>query len=544
MTAIYVKAFAGERPKADPRHLPNEAAQLAQGCHFYRGNLSALKKPLLTNETVDEDAKTIFKYLNQHWFAWDSYVNAVNSPVANDPWQRVYFTGDGYPKVTNNTVFSGANMPAVSYRLGVQAPETLIVAVVTEGEVEEGEEIDPNDDETRYYTQTFVTEQGEEGPPGDASLAVEVLTPDKDDTLVTLTLSPPNTNLSNITHRRIYRSVTGGGNADYLHVAEIPIAQGTFVDNLRGDELGSSLDTYDYDLPPTDLQGLVSMANGILAGFTGNTQCFSVAYLPYAWPTDYQLTTEHDIVTNVAVGNSVVALTEGFPYIFSGTTPDSIAGVKVESNQACVSARSAVFVKGMVLYASPDGLIQVTGNSTVTLTEQIMTKAQWQALKPETIEAYAQEGRYLAFYGDDLDKCFIFDPTTGDFRHVDATAACGFNGVLDDALYICNNGEISIWEADSELMSYVWRSKEYRFADISFSCALVKGDDLNLTGIKIITDGNTILDVTPGNLTKNAFRLPNDRGDTWSFELYGKGDVKIVTIADSMQTIKGLEYEA
>jgi hypothetical protein len=544
MTAIYVKAFAGERPKVDPRHLPNEYAQIAQGCHFYHGNLSALKKPLVTGETVQANAKTIFKYLNQHWFSWNADVSIVNSPIANDPWQRVYFTGDGYPKVTNNTVFSGSNMPAAAYKLGIQAPETLITAVVTEGEIEEGEVVDSNDDEDRYYTHTFVNEQGEEGPPGEASLKVSILTPDKLDTFVTLTLQPPNVNLSNITHRRIYRTSTGGGIADYLFVAEVPIAQGSFVDNVQGDELGASLETYDYVMPPSDMQGIVSMANGILAGFTGNTQCFSEAFLSYAWPTDYQMTTEHNIVANIAIGNSVVALTEGFPYIFSGNTPDSMAANKVESSQSCVSANSAILVNGAIVYASPDGLVQLTGNSTTTLTEAIMTKEQWQSLKPSTIKAYAQEGRYLGFYGDLLNNAFIFDLSTGDFRYISTTAACGYNDLLDDALYLCNSGVITKWEASDELFSYVWRSKEYQLSDKSLSCALIKGDNLSLTGVRFFVNNNEILHIAPGNLSENAFRLPNDRGNQWEFEIYGKGEIKTMIVSDSMNTIKGLLNEA
>jgi hypothetical protein len=535
MAAIFLKSFSGERPKLDPRHLPNESAQIAKGCHFYHGNLSPLRQPLSNGEGVLADAKTIFKYLNEHWFAWNTDVDAVSSPVANDPWQRVYFTGYGYPKVTNNAIFSGANMPTASYRLGIQAPEIIITGVVTESATED---VDPNDDETRYYTHTFVTEQGEEGPPGEASAKIEIKYPDDVDTFVTLALSPPNVNASNITHRRIYRTSTGGGIADYLLVGEVPIAQSSFVDDVAGDSLSVSLETYDYELPPTDMTGLVSMANGIMSGFTGNTVCFSMAYLGYAWPTDYQMTTEHNIVAMVAMGNSLAVLTEGYPWVFAGNSPESMSGQKLESNQACVSKRSAIIVNGSLIYASPDGLVALTGDGAIPLTDKIITREQWQAYEPETIEAYFQEGRYLAFYGASLDKCFIFDPTTGDFRHFDATAQCGFNSLLSDSLYLSNNGSISQWEASSSVTPYVWRSKEYQFSDINMGCALVLGSDLSLVGLKVFVDGVEVLDKVPGTLTKHAFRLATDRGDNWEFELYGSGEVEKVIIASSMNEIK------
>ncbi len=541
MTAIYVKAFAGERPKLDPRHLPNESAQVAEGCHFYHGNISPLKRPTLNGETVMLNAKTMFKYLNLHWFAWGVDVDAVNSPVANDPWQRVYFTGDGYPKVTNNAIFSGSNMPAASYRLGVQSPEIPIIAQVNEDATED---VDPNDDETRYYTHTFVTEQGEEGAPGEASLRVDIKYPEEEGTFVTLALSPPNVNTSNITRRRIYRTSTGGGIADYLLVADIPIAQTEFIDNVAGDELGSSLETYDYEMPPEDMKGLVSVANGILAGFTGNTVCFSEAFLPYAWPSGYQMTTRDNIVAMVAIGNSVAVLTEGFPWIFSGNSPSAMAGRSIESNQACVSKRSAVIVDGAIIYASPDGLVQLTSEKAHVLTDKIITRDQWQSYSPSTIEAYFQEGRYLAFYGEELDKGFIFDPKTGDFRHFEATANCGFNSLQDDALFICQGGNISRWEADNSVMSFIWRSKSFRFLDKSFSCALVEGYDLSKNGFKAFCDGVEVCHLLPGEIMNHAFRFGDARGDMWEFEVYGTGEIKTVIIADSMSEIKRLSNGA
>lgn len=534
MPAISVKTFAGERPKVDPRLLPNESAAKAYGCHFDNGNLSPLKSPVLTGISVISNAKTIYKHLNEYWFSWDKAVNAVASPVANDPWQRVYFTGDGYPKVTNNTIFSGAIMPANDYRLGVQSPEVPIIAIVNDAATEG---VDPNDDETRYYTHTFITEQGEEGPPGEASQRIDIRYPNEEGTHVKLSFSPPNVNASNITHRRIYRTATGGGIADYLFVAEIPISQSLFVDDISTDELGSSLDTYDYEMPNENMIGLTSMANGILAGFFDSTVCFSESYLPYAWPTGYQLTAEHEIVTVAALGNTLAVLTKGYPYLFSGINPDSMAGQKLESNQSCTSARSAVIVNGSLIYASPDGLIGLNGGGLSMLTGQIITREQWQEYEPSTIEAYHQEGRYLAFYGANLDKAFIFDPTNGDFRHFTAMANCGFNSLADDALYICQGKNLSKWEAGPAVMSYEWKSKAFIANDLSFACAMVKGVDTELAGLRIYADEVEVLHLAPGKIPKSAFRLPNTRGNSWSFEVYGKGTIHSVSIATTMREV-------
>ncbi|MDN3390856.1 hypothetical protein [Pseudoalteromonas sp. APC 3691] len=538
MPVITIKTFGGEIPKLDPRLLPNEAATKAFGCHFDNGNLSPLKEHLEIAAPVPDDTKTIYLHENEYWFSWSVDVNAVASPVASDPWSRVYFTGDGYPKVTNNTIFQGTNMPASAYKLGIQAPEVPIIGVVSESAPEDEDlRADPNDDETRYYTHTFVTEQGEEGPPGEASNAIEIKYPDEEGTFVTLSFSPPNTNSSNITSRRIYRTATGGGVADYLFVAEILISQDLFVDDFNTSELGASLDTYDYEMPNENMIGLTTMANGILAGFFDSTVCFSEAYLPYAWPTGYQQTTEHEIVTVKALGNTLAVLTKGYPYLFSGITPSSMTGQKLEFTQSCSSKRSAVIIEGAIIYASPDGLVSLSTNGMQILTSSVITKEQWKYFKPETIEAYHQEGKYLAFYGEDLNKGFIFNPKTGDFRHFTNTAKYGFNNLEDDNLYIGSGGAVFRWEGGIEPVSYEWRSKEYQSNDFSFSCALVRGVNLDKCGLIVYADNEAVLNIGIGDMPSAAFRLPQARGDSWAVEIFGKGVIHTVTLSTTMREV-------
>ncbi|EIW6297102.1 hypothetical protein E9J43_005459, partial [Escherichia coli] len=124
-----------------------------------------------------------------------------------------------------------------------------------------------------------VSAYGEEGPPGPESLEVTVGIPD---TPVQLTLSPVPLQDANINRRRIYRSVSGGGEADFLLVAELEASVLSYTDNIPAKNLGPSLATWDYLPPPENMTGLCLMANGIAAGFAGNEVMFSEAYLPYA----------------------------------------------------------------------------------------------------------------------------------------------------------------------------------------------------------------------------------------------------------------------
>lgn len=531
MPFINIPTFRGERPRVTPRLLPNEQATVSKNTEFERGTLKAYKGPLDTGDTVNSAAKTIFRYLNRHWFQWDKVVDAIYSPVANDEYQRVYYTGDGYPKVTNNAIFGGSTMPSAFFRLGVPAGKQGIQgAVVLPSPLPDKD--DPEDDETRFYTYTYVTKSGEEGAPGPVSNQIDVTYPGS---AVDLTLPGMPTNNSDVDKIRIYRSATGGGAADFYFLTELNAANTSYRDSMAEYQLGAVLVTDEYEMPNEKMKHLTLMANGIVAGAWDNTVAFCEPYLPYAWPTGYQLTTEHNVVAMKAVGNNLLVATEGYPWIFYGVTSDSMAARKVESLQACISKRSMVNVDGLIMYASPDGLVGFNGESVQLITGQVFTRKQWAALNPETIEAYYYEGMYLAFYGGNLDKAFMYSPGGGDVIFFDITAKCADSDLLTDTLYLANNGTISKWNEGSPL-EYTWRSKEYHELDASFTSAYLRGD-VSDVGLKIIIDGNVAHEFAKGTIPAVAFRLPTLKGRVWQFELFGTSEVLSICIATSMAEI-------
>ena len=131
---------------------------------------------------------TLFHY-GQHWFAWNKVVEAIRSPIAQDPYGRVYYTDGEYPKVTHAQIATGgSNKPTAWYRLGIPAPG-VPVGVGTITPPVGGVDDDLTDDETRFYVDTFVTAMGE-GAPGPVSGKVNIGIPGSS---VTLMLSPPTT---------------------------------------------------------------------------------------------------------------------------------------------------------------------------------------------------------------------------------------------------------------------------------------------------------------------------------------------------------------
>ena len=84
---------------------------------------------------------------------------------------------------------------------------------------------------------------------------------------------------------------------------------------------------------------------------------FSEPNLPHAWPHEYPI--DFDIVGIATYGQYVAVLTTSFPYLFQGIDPAAMSSSKVNLPQACVSKRSIIETGNGVIYASPDGLVEI-----------------------------------------------------------------------------------------------------------------------------------------------------------------------------------------
>ena len=532
MPVLDIVTMRGTMPRVEPHLLSDEVAVIARDCHFDHGVISPLEDDASAGVELPIVPTTLFHY-GQHWFAWNKVVEAIRSPIAQDQYGRVYYTDGEYPKVTHAQIATGgSNKPTAWYRLGIPAPG-VPVGVGTITPPVGGVDDDLTDDETRFYVDTFVTAMGEEGPPGPVSGKVNIGIPGSS---VTLMLSPPTTQNSNITKRRIYRSVSGGGLADYLLVAELPIAQASFVDIREDGELGPVLETYGYTMPPDGMRGICQMANGICAGFVGNAVLFSEPFLPYAWPDKYKLTTEHDIVAIAAIDTALIVGTKGYPYIFQGVSPSSVTGQKLAYvPQACVSGRSMVALDGVVLYASPDGLVGVGSDGGNLVTESIISRAQWQAMKPETMRAWYNEGKYVALTDT---HGFIFDPKSGDFRWLSGRWDAAVPDMQLDALMLAKGSKVYRWQGGRTSKPMVWRSKEFVLPPGErLGCARVMSEEPDAIAFTLIVDGVRVFSLAAGEVPKTGFRLPPLRGRRWQVEVGGVAKVERVMLASSMAEV-------
>lgn len=279
--------------------------------------------------------------------------------------------------------------------------------------------------EARGYVYTWVTEYGEEGPPSDpvvvngwsnATWTITLFQPmpenmgadypatdtdglpilDGDGNAV---MKPAD---RNITKTRIYRTISNqAGLGTYFLVAEIPVAQGVYVDTLTDDvvALNAQLVSIYWYGPPEDMSTIQAFPNGIAVGFRSNEVWFSEAYRPHAWPPGYVLTTEFPIVGLGVCGQSIVVCTQGTPYLINGVNPASMALTKINLPEPCLHRGSIVATDTAVLYVSQNGLVQINqSGSGSNITEGWISRERWQVLTPhERIRAVKHASSYFAF---------------------------------------------------------------------------------------------------------------------------------------------------
>ena len=66
----------------------------------------------------------------------------------------------------------------------------------------------------------------------------------------------------------------------------------------------------------------------------------------------------------------------------SGLDPAAMALTEIDSTLSCVSKDSIVDMGTSVMYASPDGLVMATESGLRLITEDLLTRDQWQEFVP------------------------------------------------------------------------------------------------------------------------------------------------------------------
>jgi hypothetical protein len=543
MTGFKLQTFSGQAPKVYARLLPDDMAQIATNCRLDSGRLEPWKSNATSSITfatgsISASTKTIYKHSSSVWIASNSELDIVRSPIAEDPHERIYITGSSFPQMTTAQTVGNNTY----YRLGIPKPEDL--TSVTLSPINSAN-ADTEVPQSRSYIFTYVSYYGEEGVNCDAE-AAQVVDVHTDQTVTLQFPANPSGNY-NLLKKRVYRTDAGG---TYRFVADVAIAAGTFEDTVAEASLGEEIPTSTFDAPADDtsadhpdgpMLGLVSMPNGILAGFSGQTVAFSEAFQPHAFPDEYKLTVKSDIVALAPLNTGLLVLTKEKPAIIQGLDPSSMSMMEVDSSLSCVSKRSVVDMGEFTMYASPDGLVMATESGINLITDQTFTRDQWQEYTPSSIVAFQWEGHYVAFYNNGTEsKGFIFDPRGGknSFVKLDFHATAGFNDLETDQLYLVVGGSLVKFAEGSGASNFVWRGKKfYTPRPINPAVAKVECDGYSPNPtLKLYADG--VLKHTQTVTSSNVFRLPSGyKANEFEIELSGSVPINEVCIYESAEEI-------
>ena len=563
--------FSGIAPGVAPRLISDQFGQTSQNIDFESGRLVPIKQDSDTYTLQNGSRRSIYYYRDTNWLEWsEDGVDVVSGPIPNDTNERLYFTGDDYPRVGTvaSMISGGSGYPAVSYRLGVPAPSAA--PTIAKSGTASGDETP----ETRAYVYTLVTDLGEEGPPSLASTALDVTSTE------TVTVSMPtsatpsgNYFFGAAAKKRIYRSNTGSQFTDFQFVAEVGLSSTTYSDTTASSALAEVLPSGTWIGPPDDdtslypdgpMLGLTAVGNGVMAGFSGKRFCLSEPFLPHAWPIQYRITLEEDIVDIAATGNGVVALTNGTPYFITGTDPAALTPIRVDLAQACVNKNSVVDMGEYVLYAAPDGLVAVSGSSGEVVSRGLISVEQWNNdFRPTLIRAFRHEGTYVAFYKDGSTLGgWVYDPRASESAFATITLSNEIRGGFEDPksgqLYVIEGNKIRKYRGGTASKTLTFKTKKYTTpSPVSMAWVSVHAENYPVT-VKVYGDGALIAHyqlsessgvytqatTTPsgianGTLREPVMRLPATVATEWEVEVSGAVTINEICLAQSMDEIRG-----
>ena len=560
--------FKGTIPKFSPYLLPDSNAETAQNCRFESGLIQPLYG--LTQDATlaltGQNIEAIHQWkvgASAYWLRFTDKVDVIRSPIADDNYSRIYWSGDtrmggallySYAGAVNAvTGGGGTEYPNNYYKLGIPAPTQKPTAVLVSTV--------PTDDvsaSARFYTYTYVGKLDEESAPyspqtNDPSPPVALICPNEG---AVVHISGIVFDVSADTGReieavRLYRTIVGStGNADYLFLDEIPKADilgnsgkyngGKYIDSVADDGLAGSLATTAWDEPRDNMYSLGLTAYGVAYAAIGKIVCLSEPFVPYAWPRDYELTCDNDIVAIGHYDNYLIVGTTGRPVMIAGIDPQNMSQSELPISEACVSARSMVSMGQYAIYASPNGLVMASGGNAQVVTDSIISNREWENYKPDSIHAYQHRGKYLFFWKRDSTNKggVIFDPRNVSDGLISFSQyfVAGYRDAQTDTLYLIDENKV-LWKFDDNSASpvtYVWKSKRLSLeSPRCFTSARVLADSYTNLTLKVYADN--VLYHTQTVTNGKAFRLPrNGKYRVWQVEITSTDSVREIMIGESV----------
>ena len=605
MQPVKIAKFAGLFPRLPPTDLPDGGATEAQNIDFnYTDQLVSIKTDF-NLKILPFACQQIWSEDGLRFYAWredtDPVISPLGSGVAND---RLYYTSamSGFNVTLRSLASSNVSNPSTVYSVGVPRPSkapvvTVVLPALPVGAPPTAAELQVEADkaaavpadpaatyaarlkvvtdqsaadlaaaqsardttaqasaqiytETRAYVYTYANSYNEEGPPSDATVVnVQTVSINNVTTYSTVTVQVQFDGSGSylpIDTARVYH--TGDGTtSDYLYAMSITGSAGTVSapDTTVSAGMGAALEYYDSYPPPSNLQGLIYLGNGILAAWRGNEMWFSDAYRPWSWPPSYVIVFKYAVVGACPVGTGCLVTTVGRPVLVSGVSPDAMSQTNLDIQQAGVSKWSIINIQGMLYYASQEGIVGVNGGQPdMSMSERFFTRETWRtrcnnALSTMQFAYYG--GKLVVFSRTNAFMAFMIHLNSGNLVDLpNLVAQCSSVLVTSDQMYTVNGNFLNQFGGGSPAQ-LSWKSDQHIFQDPTLF-AIAQADCSGTFTINFYQGGGVLgfsQQVTTGN---TVFRLPSEPygnypglpiSDIWQVEIIGTGTFKKLKLAQS-----------
>lgn len=478
MATVKFDKFGGLMPRAHPSLLPDGMATAAHNCRLKNGKLVPLREPSFVDpaqhtvycENGLSDlalAKSLYCWkhtlldgtVRTDFLAFPGRVHFAHGNIADDSYDRIFVTGETGISFTTASGDVKENCPA-AYLFDRETNE-IVRHCICKDSLDaprctlEGD-LDESDVSYAYFFLSWFDRFGYESEAsepsrnknaGSESFRSEPLKYSQNSVVRFQGVFVP-TEAYGV---RVYKTNSGNetDNIQFLREfsrGELSNLESGFTVRVDDTQVGEAMP--EIEPPPYDLVDMTFVPGNYYAGRARSmphTVLFSDVDNPTNWATAYRYDVRDNVVRVAVTSNSVFALTDGVPYVLSGTAPESMTVAALATPAACVSERSVFVHRNAVYFASNRGLFVLYDNSDEgtackCVTEPYITKDQWLALNPSSCVIGGYDDALHLFFtlADGSHKSMIIDFADGTpviTTHEEASACVCMDDRTDDLYF-------------------------------------------------------------------------------------------------------------
>lgn len=465
--------FSGIAPRFHPSLLPDGMAVTAHNVKLKNGKLVPLRQPLKAEDVAlmmengianVADARSILPWKKSDgsvdFLLFPGVVWMAEGNISDDNRTRIVISGDtgvdfgmthNSPQIYMRNPVSGRKIVHPLCKSALPAPHVSRVNA----------EVMNDNRRYTYFFMTWVDEYGYESPVSPQSQIYDETSHTwaagdleyMDGDTIQIAAMGNDVIPSGAVKIRVYKVVTGTEEGRIQFIKETPVtgmAENPLNITVKDEDAGEVLS--EIEAPFSDLRCICDVPGAYYCGFSPThpkTVCFSEVDLIYSWPIAYQYDIKDNIVALAVTGNTVFALTDGWPYVLNGTDPSGMTVTKLAGPAACVSARGVCVYKSAVYYVGQQGLMTIYasadyGTTCANLTDKIFTKDQWQALNPSSCVMGQFDGALHLFFtlknGTHKGLSIDLTETQSSVTTHDEVAKCVCVDNKTDAMYYVREG--------------------------------------------------------------------------------------------------------